>query len=121
MAWDIGGKGKTVIRAGGGIYYVDLVIGAMVDNITLPGKPSGITSIPTAYSTGADGTAPPLQPISRGGIGTSSLGFSGSPLNWSLAGPIFPAGQIGSASGFTCGDGLTVAGVKHPSACSVYP
>ena len=72
VAWDIGGKGKTVIRAGGGIYYVDLVIAAMVDNISLPGKPSGITSIPTAFSTGADGTAPPLKPITNGGIGTSS-------------------------------------------------
>ncbi len=124
VAWDIGGKGKTVIRAGGGVYYVDLVIGAMVDNINLPGRPSGITSIPTAYSTGADGTAPPLKPITSGGIGTSSLNFSGclpgscsgSNLNWSLAGPIFPAGQIGSASGFRCGDGLN----GHPSPCSVY-
>jgi outer membrane receptor protein involved in Fe transport len=116
VAWDIGGKGKTVIRAGGGIYYVDLVIGAMVDNINLPGRPSGITSIPTAYSTGADGTAPPLLPITSGGIGTSSLNFSGSQLNWSLAGPVFPAGQIGSASGFSCGDGIK----PHPAACSVY-
>ena len=124
VAWDIGGKGKTVIRAGGGVYYVDLVIGAMVDNINLPGRPSGITSIPTAYKTGADGTAPPLLPITSGGIGTSSLSFSGclpgsctsTNLNWSLAGPIFPASQIGSASGFLCGDGLN----GHPAPCSVY-
>ena len=120
VAWDIGGKGKTVVRAGGGVYYVDLVIAAMVDNINLPGKPSGITSIPTAYSTGADGTAPPLKPITSGGIGTSSLSFAGTALNWNLAGPIFPANQIGSASGFTCGDGLKVGTVTHPSPCSVY-
>ncbi len=119
VAWDIGGKGKTVIRAGGGIYYVDLVIGAMVDNISLPGKPSGITSIPTAYSTGADGTAPALKPITSGGIGTSTLSFGGAALNWSLAGPIFPANQIGSTSGFQCGDGLKVGSVTHPSPCSV--
>lgn len=124
VAWDIGGKGKTVLRAGGGIYYVDLVMGAMVDNINLPGRPSGITSIPTAYSTGAAGTAPPLLPITSGGIGTSSLSFSGcapgtctaSNLNWSLAGPIFPAGQVGSSSGFKCGDGLN----GDPAPCSVY-
>jgi carboxypeptidase family protein/TonB-dependent receptor-like protein len=120
VAWDIGGRGKTVIRAGGGVYYVDLVDGAMVDNINLPGRPSGITSIPTAYSTGADGSVPPLKPITSGGIGTSSLNFSGSQLNWSLAGPIFPPGQIGSTSGFRCGDGLKVAGVTHPSPCSVF-
>jgi len=131
VAWDIGGKGKTVVRAGGGIYYVDLVIAAMVDNINLPGKPSGITSIPTAYSTGATGTAPPLLPITSGGIGTSSLNFSGclpgsctsSNLNWTLAGPVFPAGQIGSSSGFSCGDGPAVGGIKatnNPVPCSVY-
>ncbi|HZP33296.1 MAG TPA: TonB-dependent receptor [Candidatus Acidoferrales bacterium] len=120
VAWDIGGKGKTVLRAGGGVYYIELVDGAMVDNIALPGRPSGITSIPTAYSTGADGTAPPLLPIANGGIGTSSLNFAGSALTWNLTGPILPAGQIGSSSGFKCGDGLTVAGVTHPSPCSVF-
>jgi hypothetical protein len=36
-----------------------------------------------------------------------------------LAGPIFPAGTFGSASGFSCGDGLKVAGVKHPSPCNI--
>jgi hypothetical protein len=112
VAWDIGGKGKTVVRAGGGIYYVDLVVAAMVDNITLPGKPSGITAIPTAYSTGANGTAAPLDPLANGGIGTA---FIGPPLNWTLAGPIYPANQIGSAQGLSCGDGLGT----HPGPCSV--
>ena len=112
VAWDIGGKGKTVLRAGGGIYYVDLVVSAMVDNITLPGKPSGITAIPTAYSTGATGTAPPLNPLASGGIGTA---FIGPPLNWSLAGPIYPANQIGSSQGLSCGDGLS----GHPGPCSI--
>ena len=121
VAWDIGGKGKTVVRAGGGIYYVDLVIGAMVDNISLPGKPSGITSIPTAYSTGADGSVPPLKPITSGGIGTSTLTFGGSALNWSLAGPIFPASQIGSTSGFQCGDGLKSAPSLIPRLAAFCP
>jgi hypothetical protein len=116
VAWDIGGKGKTVIRAGGGIYYVDLVVGAMVDNTQLPGKPSGITSIPTAYSIGAAGTQAPVNPITSGGIGTATISFPGSQLNWSnLAGPIFPTSQIGSSQGFQCGDGLN----GHPSPCSV--
>jgi hypothetical protein len=119
VAWDIGGKGKTVVRAGGGLYYVDLVVAAMVDNINLPGKPSGVTSVPTGFGTGANGLTPPLKPVANGGIGTSSLTFGGSALNWNLAGPIFPASQIGSTSNFLCGDGLTVAGVKHPSPCSV--
>jgi hypothetical protein len=115
IAWDIGGKGKTVVRAGGGVYYVDLVAAALVDQTQIPGKSSGLTAIPTAYSTGADGTAPPLNPLTSGGIGTASLGFSGSQLNWSTTGQIFPAGQIGSSSGFSCGDGLN----GHPGPCNV--
>jgi hypothetical protein len=119
VAWDVGGKGKTVVRAGGGLYYVDLVAAALVDQTQLPGKPSGLTAIPTAYSTGADGKTAPLDPLTNGGIGTASLSIAGTALNWSLAGPIFPASQIGASSGFACGDGLTVAGIKHPSPCNI--
>jgi carboxypeptidase family protein/TonB-dependent receptor-like protein len=115
IAWDIGGKGKTVVRAGGGVYYVDLVAAALVDQTQIPGKSSGLTAIPTAYSTGKDGSAAPLNPLANGGIGTASLGFSGSQLNWSTTGQIFPAGQIGSSSGFSCGDGLN----GHPGPCNV--
>jgi len=115
VAWDLGGKGKTVVRAGGGVYYVDLVAAALVDQTQLPGKPSGLTAIPTAYSTGADGSAAPLNPLTSGGIGTAFLGFGGSALNWSLAGPIFPPGQIGSSQGFKCGDGLN----GHPAPCNI--
>jgi hypothetical protein len=130
VAWDVGGKGKTVVRAGGGLYYVDLVAAALVDQTQIPGKSSGLTAIPTAYSTGANGKAAPLNPLTSGGIGTASLGFSGcapanctsSNLNWSLAGPIFPAGTFGSSSGFSCGDGPAVKGVKatnDPSPCNI--
>jgi hypothetical protein len=119
IAWDIGGKGKTVVRAGGGVYYVDLVAAALVDQTQIPGKSSGLTAIPTAYNTGADGTAAPLNPLTSGGIGTASLGLPGSALNWSTTGPIFPAGTFGSAAGFSCGDGLKVAGIQHPSPCNI--
>src|SRR6202045_2480042 len=109
VAWDVGGKGKTVVRVGGGVYYVDLVAAALVDQTQIPGKSSGLTAIPTAYSTGATGTTAPLNPLTSGGIGTASLSFG--TLNWTTAGPIFPAGTFGSSSGFSCGDGLKVAGV----------
>ena len=115
IAWDIGGKGKTVVRAGGGLYYVDLVAAALVDQTQIPGKSSGLTAIPTAYFTGANGKAAPLNPLTSGGIGTASLGFSGSALNWSLAGPIFPAGTFGGSTGFTCGDGLGT----DPAPCNI--
>ena len=115
IAWDVGGKGKTVVRAGGGVYYVDLVAAALVDQTQIPGKSSGLTAIPTAYSTGKDGSAAPLNPLTSGGIGTASLGFSGSALNWSTTGPIFPAGTFGGSAGFSCGDGLS----GHPAPCNI--
>src|SRR5580700_11199893 len=89
----------------------------------MPGKSSGLTAIPTAYSTGANGKAAPLDPLANGGIGTASLAFSGcapgtctsSNLNWSLAGPIFPAGTFGGSAGFSCGDGIG----KDPAPCNI--
>jgi carboxypeptidase family protein len=120
IAWDLGGKGKTVVRAGGGVYYVDLVAAALVDQTQIPGKASGLTSIPTAYSTGANGSAAPLNPLTNGGIGTASLSFPSTALSWSLAGPVFPAGQVGSSAGFSCGDGITKDALgKTHSPCNI--
>ena len=78
IAWDIGGKGKTVVRAGGGVYYVDLVAAALVDQTQIPGKSSGLTCDSHGLQHGCrwDGSA--AQPITSGGIGTAStLGFRG--------------------------------------------
>ena len=120
IAWDIGGKGKTVVRAGGGVYYVDLVAAALVDQTQVPGKASGLTAIPTAYTTGKDGTAAPLNPLTNGGIGAASLGIGGAALNWSTNGQIFSATQISGSSAFSCGDGITkdASGNTH-SPCNI--
>jgi hypothetical protein len=120
IAWDIGGKGKTVVRAGGGVYYVDLVAAALVDQTQVPGKASGLTAIPTAYTTGKDGTAAPLNPLTNGGIGAASLGIGGAALNWSTNGQIFSATQISGSSAFSCGDGITKdASGKTHSPCNI--
>ena len=43
VAWDIGGRGKTVVRAGGGLYYVDVIAGGLMANVSLPVNSPGIT------------------------------------------------------------------------------
>ena len=112
VAWDLGGKGKTVIRAGGGIYYVDLIAGGLMSNVSLPGHQPGITAIPTLYTLVLpDGTQlPAVNPTS--GIGSTTVKIPGSALNWSLAGPVLPAA---STSAFQCGDGVG----SNPAPCSI--
>jgi hypothetical protein len=112
VAWDIGGKGKTVVRAGAGIYYVDLIAGGLMSNVSLPGHQPGITSIPTLYTLVLpDGTQlPAVNPTS--GIGSTTVKIPGSALNWSLAGPVLPAASTGA---FQCGDGVG----SDPAPCSI--
>jgi hypothetical protein len=112
VAWDIGGKGKTVVRAGGGIYYVDLIAGGLMSNVALPAHQPGITAIPTLYTRVLpDGTQlAPVNPTS--GIGSTTVKIPGSALNWSLAGPVLPAASTGA---FQCGDGEGA----NPAPCSI--
>ena len=85
MSWDPGGKGKTVVRAGGGIIYeiphLSLFLG---QNGVNNASTAGINVIPTAPSTGIPGT--------NGNIAASSVNVPGggvNGLNWSTAGPVF--------------------------------
>jgi hypothetical protein len=112
VAWDIGGRGKTVVRLGGGLYYVDVIAGGLMANVSLPGHSPGIASIPTAYTLVLpDGTQlPPVNP--KNGIGSTTVSLSGSNLNWTLAGPVFPAT---STSAFQCGNGVD----PNPAPCSI--
>ena len=55
-------------------------------------------------------TQAPLN--AQNGIGSTSVSLSGSKLNWTLAGPVFPAS---STSAFECGNGVA----PNPSPCSI--
>jgi hypothetical protein len=82
ISWDPGGKGKTVVRAGGSVIYeiphLSIFLGQNgVENAST----AGLNVIPTAPSTGIPGA--------NGTIAASAVNVSGSSLNWSLAGPVF--------------------------------
>jgi hypothetical protein len=120
IAWDVTGKGTTVVRAGGGLYFTETVAAQFITNIALPSHAPGISSIPTAYTLYMPNgsTIAPLAPT--GGIGSTTVTIPGSSLNWNQTGgaPVYP---VSSTSGFACGNGLAAGGglPKNPSPCSV--
>ena len=101
MAWDVTGKGTTVVRVAYGLYSSWPVYSAI----------NGETANPTsALFFRANGTT--IQ--GPGTIGTGTVTFptpaGGTPLiNWTSAGPMFPTGQI------ACGDGIS----GRPGPCAI--
>jgi hypothetical protein len=116
IAWDVGGNGKTVVRAGGGISYSQL----SYDLFAALGNLVGTRVTPT----GADLFVNGVQVPSPGTIAVIAQSFSGPALtnlasNWANNGPNRPLyGTVTPA----CGDGTPlktpVAGVVGtPSPC----
>ena len=97
VAWDISGKGTTVIRAGGGIYYDNPASAQFIAlQGTLPGGQIGIDAIPTGsllYDKNGNllNGGKPIAP-NGSGMSTQAVNFDGGALNWVLNGttPIFP-------------------------------
>ena len=100
VAWDISGNGTTVIRAGGGLFYEMLQVGIFTGDPGLASAPaSGVGALPTA----AKFVEPNGTVVQGGGnISTGAFTYNAPQLNWTLAGPVFPAN---TAAGVTCGSG----------------
>jgi hypothetical protein len=104
VAWDVSGKGTTVVRAGGSIIYDLLSMSTFLsqqntnNTVTL-----GVNVVPTGASLQVNGVTTP-------GIGTivaTGITLPGSQLNWngsSVGGaPIYPANITSLVA---CGDGV---------------
>jgi hypothetical protein len=99
VAWDISGNGTTVIRAGGGLFYEMLQAGIFTGDPGLASAPAtGVGALPTGAKFVGNGTT--IQ--GSGNISTGAFTYGPSALNWTLAGPVFPAN---TAAGVTCGSG----------------
>jgi hypothetical protein len=125
IAWDVKGDGRTVVRAGAGVYYEQLsldVFNGIGNSFGLRTAPSGATLIfcSVAVASGAScpaGSATVKQ--GSGTIGVINTAFAGTPIingtvagglttggipfNWANNGPSTP---IFSFQAF-CGDGVT--------------
>ncbi len=133
VAWDISGKGTTVVRAGFGVYYDNPASAQFIAlQGTLPGGQIGIDAIPTGSILYAANGVPsgPVAP-NGSGMSTQTVNIPGQNLNWVLNGatPIFPAF---SPTSLACGNGLKAsaapggagpgvpAGFTNPSGCSIF-
>jgi hypothetical protein len=118
LAWDVTGKGTTVVRAGASIVYnTGVSISAFLsDNAALNLIPTGWTLV-----------SPNGSPLASPGnitVGTTSL--TGSQLNWATNTPVF--NTVG-ASALRCGNGLgsvdpasptdPAANPANPPPCSI--
>ena len=88
FAWDVSGKGTTVVRAGASIIYSSFAAASFLQQAGLTNFTGGsIGAIPTGACVGA--SLATCQ--SAGGtIGLGTVNFKGSQLNWT--GPVFPGG-----------------------------
>ena len=114
IAWDVGGNGKTVIRAGGSIMHEQLSF----DGFMALGNLLGLRAVPTGAELYVNG----VKQASPGDINLASVTFSGAaalaPLinGWKNNGASTP---IYSAATARCGDGVAVAGVlPTPTPCT---
>lgn len=123
LAWDVTGKGTTVLHVGAGIYYTNIIIDQLANSKGGVGRAIGISAIPTAYSLYAANGAVQAPLNQTNGIGAATATIPAGLLNWNP-----PPAQVLPASGsssFVCGDGIApinpVAGAPktNPSPCSI--
>jgi hypothetical protein len=113
FAWDITGKGTTVLRAGMGMSYDT----PQVDDLIAQAFGAGLNSVPTGFDLYRDNVL--VFPGSQNpqAVKTAVLSLPGSKLSWLPNVPVFPANLN---SDLTCGTGtFTLPDGVVPSPCTL--
>ena len=111
FAWDVTGKGTTVVRAGISVIYSMLTPANFLANT---GLTNDIQTSLAAVPTGADLVVNGVSTPGSGTIHLGTIGIPGSKLDWN--GVVFPS----TGGNAQCGDGMTLAsGATDPGPCDL--
>jgi len=113
VAWDITGKGTTVLRAGMGVSYDT----PQIDDLLASGFGAGLNTTPTGFSLyNSAGLAFPASTNPQA-VRSGQITVAGSGLDWALNTPVFPSSLSTAAS---CGTGLfSLPDGTTPSPCTL--
>ncbi len=115
VAWDVTGKGTTVVRVGGTYMHDFLVFQNLLPNLQ---------QVPTGFALVLPNGSPLTPQPGNNLLGTLALsgGTSGSQVNWTGAGPVvtLTPNSVNNL-GFACGNGLAVTGGvgTNPAPCAL--
>ncbi len=114
FAWDVTGRGTTVIRAGMGVSYDT----PQVDDLIAYGFGAGLNNVPTGFTLyNPNGTVAFAPSTAPGAVNSGQVTVPGSGLNWAPGVPVFTVGT----GALECGNGLVkVANGTTPSPCNLH-
>jgi hypothetical protein len=115
FAWDITGKGTTVLRAGMGASYDT----PQIDDLVAASFGAGLNTIPTGFALYNDNGLVFPASTNPQAVKTGVPSIPGPALNWAVNVPVFPASL---SSDLACGTGnplITTPGGTTPSPCTL--
>ena len=115
FAWDITGKGTTVLRAGMGVSYDT----PQVDDLIAPSFGAGLNSIPTGFTLYNDSGLVIAASPNPQAVKTAVITIPGAALSWQPNVPVFPANLN---SDLACGTGnlaITLPDGSSPGPCTL--